>query len=157
MLQVNDGAKALDDLRWQMGRFVGYIGLVNFLGGRFTADQGATQLLMRELSDRGLDYMDDGSSPQSLAGDVAGGAGVGFVKAESRIDASKSPEAIDAALFRLESLARQNGVAVGFAAGLPDANERIARFAADLGRRGVALVPVSALVGAGASARGEKR
>jgi polysaccharide deacetylase 2 family uncharacterized protein YibQ len=155
VLQVNDGAKALDDLRWQMGRFVGYFGLVNFLGGRFTADQSATQLLMRELSDRGLDYMDDGSSPQSLAGDVAGASGVGFVKADIRIDASKSPEAIDAALFRLESLARQNGVAVGFAAGLPDANERIARFAADLGRRGVALVPVSALVGA--AARGEKR
>ncbi|HUO54457.1 MAG TPA: divergent polysaccharide deacetylase family protein, partial [Rhodoblastus sp.] len=33
VLRVDDGAKALDDLHWQMGRFVGYVGLVNFLGG----------------------------------------------------------------------------------------------------------------------------
>ncbi|WP_374546403.1 divergent polysaccharide deacetylase family protein [Rhodoblastus sp.] len=157
VLMANDGPKALDDLRWQMGRFVGYIGLVNFLGGRFTADRGATQFLMRELSDRGLDYVDDGSSPQSVAGEVAGASGVGFVKADLRIDASKSPEAIDAALFRLESLARQKGVAVGFAAGLPEANERIVRFTADLARRGVTLVPVSAVIGADTTARSEKR
>lgn len=157
VLMVNDGAKALDDLRWQMGRLVGYIGLVNFLGGRFTADRAATQLLMRELADRGLDYVDDGSSPQSLAGEAAGASGVGFLKADLRIDASRSAEAIDGALFRLEALARQKGVAVGFAAGLPEANERIARFAADLGRRGLALVPVSATFGAHAAARSEKR
>lgn len=157
VLRVADGARALDDLRWQMGRFVGYIGLVNFLGGRFTADRAATQLLMRELADRGLDFVDDGSSPQSLAGEAAGASGVGFAKADLRIDASRSVESIDAALFRLESLARQNGVAVGFAAGLPEASERIARFAADLGRRGVALVPVSAAFGASALAASEKR
>jgi polysaccharide deacetylase 2 family uncharacterized protein YibQ len=157
VLPVNDAARALDDLRWQMGRFVGYIGMVNFLGGKFTADRAATQGLMRELADRGLDFVDDGSSPQSIAGEVAGANGVSFAKADLRIDASKNPEAIDAALFRLESLARQQGVAVGFAAGLPEANERIARFAADLGRRGVALVPVSAVLGADNSARSEKR
>jgi hypothetical protein len=157
VLPANDGARALDDLRWQMGRFVGYFGLVNFLGGKFTADRAATEVLMRELADRGLDFVDDGSSPQSIAGEVAGANGVGFAKADLRIDASKSPEAIDAALFRLESLARQQGVAIGFAAGLPEANERIARFASDLARRGVALVPVSAVLGADATARSEKR
>jgi uncharacterized protein len=152
-----DSSKTLDDLRWQMGRFVGYFGLVNFLGGRFTADKDATQALMRELADRGLAYVDDASSPQSLAGDEAGAAGVSFGKADLRIDASKSPEAIDAALFRLESLARQKGVAIGFAAGLPEASERIARYAADLARRGVVLVPVSAVLGAETTARAEKR
>ncbi len=157
VLRVSDGTKALDDLHWQMGRFVGYVGLVNFLGGRFTADQAATQLLMRELADRGLDYVDDGSSPQSLAGAVATASGVGFAKADLRIDASRNPESIDAALFRLETLARQNGVAVGFAAGLPEASERIARFVAELKHRGVALIPVSAAVRLQALAAADKR
>jgi polysaccharide deacetylase 2 family uncharacterized protein YibQ len=156
-LQAGDSARILDDLHWQMGRFPGYIGLVNFLGGRFTADRPAIQALMRDLADRGLDYIDDGSSPQSLAGDVAGDNGVRFAKADLRIDASRNPEAIDAALFRLESLARQNGVAIGFAAGLPEANERIARFAADLARRGVVLVPVSAALGIASMTQSEKR
>ncbi|MCI4679955.1 divergent polysaccharide deacetylase family protein [Rhodoblastus acidophilus] len=157
VLRVGNGAKALDDLHWQMGRFTGYIGLVNFLGGRYTADQAATQLLMKDLAERGLDYVDDGSSPQSLAKDVAIANGVGFAKADLRLDASRDPASIDAALFRLETLARQNGVAIGFAAGLPDSIERIARFAADLKKRGVALIPVSAAIQAEALVSKEKR
>ena len=34
-------ADNLDSLRWQMGRFVGYVGIVNHLGGKFTADARA--------------------------------------------------------------------------------------------------------------------
>ena len=157
VLQAGDAVKASEDLHWQMGRFTGFIGLVNFLGGRFTADQASTQALMGELAERGLDYVDDGSSPQSLAGDIAAQAGVGFIKADVRIDEAKRPEAIDAALFRLENLARQKGVAVGFATGLPASNERIARFAAELAKHGLALVPVSDAVRAQGATANEKR
>jgi polysaccharide deacetylase 2 family uncharacterized protein YibQ len=152
VLKVADGGKAAEDLRWQMGRFVGYIGVMNFLGGRFTADSGATRSLMRELAARGLDFVDDGSSPRSLAGTIAGENGVGFVKADLRLDDSPRPETIDAALFRLEALARARGAAVGYVAGLPAASERIARFAAELDRRGVALVPLSSAIRAAPAA-----
>ncbi len=157
VLRVGDAARAIEDLHWQMSRFAGYIGLVNFLGGRFTADQDATQALMKELADRGLDYVDDGSSPQSLAMEAALANGVGFAKADLQLDAARGPAAIDAALFRLETLARQNGVAIGFAAGLPEASDRIARFAADLKRDGVVLIPVSAALGAEALVSSDKR
>ena len=157
VLMSGDSAKASEDLHWQMGRFTGYIGLVNFLGGKFTADRAATADLMAELAERGLDYVDDGSSPQSLASEAASEKGVGFVKADLRLDESKKPEAVDAALFRLEELARKNGVAVGFAAGLPEANARIARFANDLAKRGLALVPVSAALGAKTSTQGANK
>ncbi len=156
VLSAADSAKAAEDLHWQMGRFVGYIGVMNFLGGRFTANQVATQSFMREMAARGLYFVDDGSSPQSLAGAIASQNGVGFVKADLRLDESLQPEAIDAALARLESLAREKGFAVGYAAGLPAANERIARFAAGLERRGLALVPLSAAIRAGNSASGDQ-
>jgi polysaccharide deacetylase 2 family uncharacterized protein YibQ len=156
VLGVADGGKAAEDLRWQMGRFLGYIGVMNFLGGRFTADADATGALMRELAARGLDFVDDGTSPRSLAAKIADENGVGFVKADLRLDASPRPEAIDAALFRLEALARARGVAVGYVAGLPAANERIARFAADLDRRGLALVPLSAAIRAEPAAPNDK-
>ncbi len=152
VLPVADSAKMAEDLHWQMGRFTGYIGLVNFLGGRFTADRSATQALMADLAARGLDYVDDGSSPQSLASEVAGEKGVGFVKADMRLDESQQPGAVDLALFRLETLARRNGVAVGFAAGLPASAERIARFARELKGRDLVLVPVSAAIRAQKSA-----
>ncbi len=157
VLRVGDAAAALNDLHWQMSRFSGYIGLVNFLGGRFTADEAATQALMKEMAHRGLDYVDDGSSPQSLAREAALANGVGFAKADLRLDAERGPAAIDAALLRLETLARQNGVAIGYAAGLPAAIDRIARFAADLKRDGVVLIPVSAALRAEALVSNEKR
>jgi polysaccharide deacetylase 2 family uncharacterized protein YibQ len=146
VLGVADRGGTIEDLHWQMGRLVGYIGVMNFLGGRFTADRVATQALMAELAARGLDFVDDGSSPRSLAEVIAGENGVGCVKADLRLDDSQRPEAVDSALLRLQDLAREKGVAVGFASGLPEANERIARFAADLRRRGVALVPLSAAI-----------
>ncbi len=83
VLLAADSVKMSEDLHWQMGRFTGYVGLVNFLGGRFTADRPATQALMSELAERGLDFVDDGTSPQSLAGAVAGEKGVGFRESRS--------------------------------------------------------------------------
>jgi polysaccharide deacetylase 2 family uncharacterized protein YibQ len=157
VLAAGDPPKAEDDLHWQMGRFVGYIGLINFLGGKFTADRDAVAALMTDLSARGLDYIDDGSSPQSLAGDAATEKNVRFLRADVRIDEVARPEAIDAALLKLESLARQNGVAVGFASGLPATSERIVGFLGDLGRRGVVLVPVSTAFPAGDKKLGDKR
>ncbi len=157
VLRLGDAAATLNDLHWQMSRFSGYIGLVNFLGGRFTADEAATQALMKELANRGLDYVDDGSSPQSLAREAALANGVGFANADLRLDAARGAAAIDAALLRLETLARQKGVAIGYAAGLPEASARIARFAADLKRDGVVLIPVSAALRAEALVSNEKR
>jgi polysaccharide deacetylase 2 family uncharacterized protein YibQ len=49
-------------------------------------------------------------------------------------------------LTRLEALARRQGGAIGVAAALPASVERIARWSAGLEARGVALVPVSAMM-----------
>lgn len=140
-------AGAIDDLHWLMSRFSGYVGIVNFLGARFTADEGALTPALAEIASRGLSFLDDGTSPQSLVLHVAPRLSLPAARADVAIDAKSSPEAIDAALARLEALARQNGAAIGFASALPSALARITRFARDLERRGVALVPVSALIG----------
>ena len=138
----------IEDLHWLMGRVPGYAGVTNFLGGRFTADEGALAPTLREINERGLFYVDDASSPRSVAAAVAGRAGLAFARADLVIDADKSAESIDAALSRLEAAARKNGLAVGSATGLPVSIERIARFGRTLEERGVALVPVSAAAAA---------
>ena len=60
-------AENLDSLRWLMARFAGYVGVVNHLGGKFTADARALSPALGEIAARGLVYLDDGSSPRSLA------------------------------------------------------------------------------------------
>ncbi|MEA2840844.1 MAG: uncharacterized protein QOF41_2174 [Methylobacteriaceae bacterium] len=134
----------VDDLHWLMTRFPGYAGMTNFLGGRFTADEAALSPVLREARERGLFYIDDATSPRSIANAVASRTDVAFARADVVIDADKTPESIDAALSRLEVLAKKNGVALGSATGLPVSIERVARFARTLEDRGVALVPVSA-------------
>jgi polysaccharide deacetylase 2 family uncharacterized protein YibQ len=70
------------------------------------------------------------------------------------IDADPKPEAIEAALARLEALARQKHIAIGFASGLPAGVDRVARFAKTLEGRGIALVPLSAATTSTLSADG---
>jgi polysaccharide deacetylase 2 family uncharacterized protein YibQ len=134
----------VDDLHWLMARFPGYPGMTNFLGGRFTADEAALAPVLRETKERGLFYVDDATSARSIADKIAPRLDLPFARADVVLDADKTPDSVDAALSRLEALARKNGVAIGWATGLPVNIDRIARFARSLEDRGIALVPVSA-------------
>ena len=136
----------LDSLHWLMSRFAGYVGLVNYLGGKFTADARVLSPILGEIAARGLVYLDDGSSPRSVAREVASSLDLPSGTADVVIDANPAPEAVEAALTRLEALARRQGGAIGVAAALPASVERIARWSAGLEARGVALVPVSAMM-----------
>lgn len=141
----------VDDLLWLMSRFSGYAGVMNYLGGRFTADETAMYEALSEIARRGLFYLDDGLSPQSKAASVAKKLAAPFAKVDVVIDQSSTPQAMDVALARLESLARDKGAAIGFANATPASIARLARFARELEGRGVALAPVSAIAARGAA------
>ena len=137
----------VDRLHWLMSRFQGYVGISNFMGARFTASEPALAPVLREASQRGLIYVDDGTSHRSLAGQIASTSNLSFAKAEIVIDAVPTPPHIDRALSRLESLARERGIAVGIASALPASIDRIAAWAKAAEGRGIVLVPISAVAG----------
>ena len=135
----------IDRLHWLMSRFQGYVGIANQMGARFTSSEAALAPVLKEAAKRGLIYLDDGSSPRSLAGQIAGANNLPFAKAEIMIDAVTTPALIDRALARLEALAREHGSAVGMAQALPVSIERIAQWAKAAEARGVTLVPITAI------------
>ena len=137
----------IDKLHWSLGRFTGYVGIVNFLGGRLTADQEALTPILREFAGRGLMVIDDGSSPRSLLASGATRAQIPALKIDRVIDGVTRPDAIDKELAGLELLAREQGVAVASASALPISIDRIARWAQTLEARKITLVPVSAARG----------
>jgi polysaccharide deacetylase 2 family uncharacterized protein YibQ len=139
-------ADNLDSLRWLMSRFTGYIGVVNHLGGKFTADTRELTPVLREIAARGLGYLDDGASPRSVAPDVAAALAMPSARADVVIDANPTPEAIEAALARLLDRARERGSAIGVASASPMSVELLARWTNGLESKGVALVPLSALM-----------
>ncbi len=134
-----------DRLQWLMARFPGYVGIVNFMGGRFMSNEVSLSPVLKEIRSRGLLFMDDGTSGRSIAPQVADSIGLSHAKADVVLDAVQRAVEIDAALARLEKIAREKGSAIGSATALPVTIDRLARWAKAAEARGVTLVPVSAL------------
>lgn len=135
----------MDRLHWLMSRFQGYVGLINMMGARFTASEEAIAPVLHEAAQRGLIFVDDGSSSRSVAGRLAAANNLPFVKADMTIDSVPTPDEIDRALIRLEMAARARHFAVGIASALPVSIEHIAKWAKSAAARGVLLVPVTAV------------
>ena len=144
-------AENLNSLRWLMSRFTGYVAVVNHLGGKFTADARSMSPVLTEIAARGLGYLDDGASPRSVAPEVAQTLAMPSARADLIVDANPTPEGVEAALARLLDRARERGSAIGVASASPVSVERLARWANGLESKGVALVPLSALMSAGPS------
>ena len=121
------------------------LGIMNTMGARFTASEQSIVPILRETAKRGLIYVDDGSSPRSIASQIAGANKLPFAKADVTIDSVPTGAEIDKALVRLETIARERGSAVGYATALPVTVERAARWAKSLAGRGITLTPVSAI------------
>lgn len=130
-------------LHWIMTRLTNYVGVVSYMGARFTSSGEALAPVMEDLSRRGLLYLDDGSSTRSIAAGVADAARTPFARSELVLDATPTASEIDLRLLQLESIARSKGVAVATATALPISIERIAAWAKTLERRGLVLVPIS--------------
>ena len=115
----------IDRLYWHLSRFQGYAGIANFMGSRFVVADAAMQPIIREAAKRGLGYLDDGSAPRSVAPSLAAGQAMPFAKADLSVDAVPTAAEIDRALAKLESLAKERGIAVGVASALPISIERL--------------------------------
>lgn len=133
----------LENLRWAMGRLPGYVGLMNYMGGKLTADDKALAPILREAEQRGLGFLDDGSSSRSRVATVGGD--LRLARADLVLDATPRAELIDKALQQLEAVATSSGrIAVATASALPVTTERIAQWSRGLEARGILLVPASA-------------
>jgi polysaccharide deacetylase 2 family uncharacterized protein YibQ len=131
-----------ENLRWAMGRFTGYVAVMNYMGGKVTADDKTLSTILRDVDQRGLGFLDDGSSSRSRVTTVAGDARV--ARADLVIDGTPRADVIDRSLKQLETIATTSGrTAVATASALPVTIDRIAQWAASLEARGLLLVPVS--------------
>jgi uncharacterized protein len=135
----------LQNLRWILSRITNYTGVVNYMGGRFSADGEAMALLMDELGQRGLLYLDDGTSARSVAEEIARAKGVPFAAGDAVIDEDPQHGAILEKLDELERIARARGFAIGTGSALGVTVEAVAVWAGEVRKRGIELVPISAV------------
>lgn len=133
-------------LEWLMARFTGYFGVTNYMGAKFTASADALRPVLRQITRRGLVYVEDGSSARATSRKLARELGLTATAADLTIDAKPDAAAIDANLSRLETIALERGVALGVASALPVTMKRLVEWIKTLNSRGIILVPASATI-----------
>lgn len=133
----------VERLHWLMSRFQGYVGLIGYMGDKFTTSEKALTPILQDVARRGLLYVDDGTSPRSNAGQIAGSNNLQFARADIVLDSVPTRTEIDHALARLELAAREHGIAVGYASAQPATIAAITQWAKAVEQRGFALVPIS--------------
>jgi polysaccharide deacetylase 2 family uncharacterized protein YibQ len=134
------------NLHWAMSRITNYVGIVNFLGGKFIADPDAMKPVFDEIAARGLLFVDDGSIRNSMSDRVAQASLLPFSQAGVQIDAVRTRQAIGQRLEELAKEAKRTGLAIGFANAFSDSISMIAEFAAQAEKNGIEITPVSAVV-----------
>ncbi|MGA9599655.1 MAG: divergent polysaccharide deacetylase family protein, partial [Methylocystis sp.] len=83
-----------EDLHWLMSRFTGYVGLMSFLGSRFTANEQAFAPALEEIARRGLFIVDDGGSPQSLIPATAAKVSAPAARVDIVLDSRGTPQSL---------------------------------------------------------------
>ena len=135
----------LDRLLWSLSRGTGYVGVVDFLGSRFTTSRKHMRPVLEAINARGLLYLDSGSSPRSVSPIVANDVKLTWATATLTLDQRASRTEIDRKFGELEQRAKRDKRAIGIASPYPVSLERIATWVRQLEARGIAIAPVSAL------------
>lgn len=134
-----------DRLERVLSRTFGYVGVVGSGDSPIVSEEASLRPVLSALADRGLMFVGAGPPGESLVKRVAPEVGTPWAVANVILDAQLSAEAIDAALAKLEAIARNRAVALGIARAYPVTVDRLAAWASGLAERDIALAPVSAL------------
>lgn len=146
-LLVGDSQKVnMERLHRSMAKITNYTGVMNYLGGRYMSDAKMLEPILRDINDRGLLFLDDGSSAQSQAGVIAKTLAMPHAFGDIQIDEQVNRSAIMTRLDDLERLARRNGSAIGVASAFDESITAVSDWVSEATSRGIEIVAVSALV-----------
>jgi uncharacterized protein len=138
-------AEVLRRLRWDLGRFDGYVGINNHMGSRFTSDAQSMTPVIEELKARGLLFLDSRTIGNSAGVELARKLGVPHAARDIFLDNEISAGAIAQELAEVEEVARHHGSAVAIGHPHDATLDELTRWIASLPRKGFELVPISAI------------
>lgn len=147
LVSKDSAADNIKRLHESMARMTNYTGIMNYLGGRFLADPAALEPVMQEISNRGLLFLDDGSSAQSLSATFAKAFGGPHAFADVMLDQEVSKAAVLKKLDELERIALRKGSAIGVASAFDESIDAVTEWSRQAQDRGIEIVGVSVLAG----------
>ncbi|MGV3550300.1 divergent polysaccharide deacetylase family protein [Rhizobium sp.] len=145
LVSTDSAATNLKRLHESMGKMTNYTGVMNYLGGRFLANPEALEPVMQDISSRGLLFLDDGSSAQSLSATYAKAYASPHAFADLVLDQEVSKSAVLKKLDDLERIALRKGSAIGVASAFDESVDAVTQWAREAQNRGIEIVGVSVL------------
>jgi hypothetical protein len=139
-------AELVTRLRSQLRSFPGFVGINNHMGSLLTTDPERMAIVMAELRRLGLLFLDSRTTPQSVAALEADRMGVPHAQRDVFIDHDVDRVTVLRALQRAEGIARAHGHAVVIGHPHDVTLEALRTWLPTLEARGIALVPISAIV-----------
>ena len=146
-LQTNlSSSENINRLHFLLSVSMGNVGLLKMMGSNFVASEQALMPILKEIKNRGLIMIDDGSTKNSQIIRIGSNIELPQARGDILIDADPSRGGVANGLAELEKIAKQNKRAVGIASSLPNTISLIMTWTKTLGRKKIALAPVSAVV-----------
>lgn len=108
------------------------------------------ELVLRELDQRGLIFLDSLTTGSSVGAEVAAEFAIPFVSRDVFLDNEKDVAAIARTLQALEEKARADGTAIGIGHPYEETIEALRQWLPTLEEKGITLAPVSAIAADGA-------
>ena len=133
-------------LAWGLSRFKGYVGINNHMGSAFTGNAAGMAIVMDEMRQRGVLYLDSVTTQKSAGYLTAGQAGVPFIARDVFLDNEIDANSIDKRLAEVEQIARRQGHAIAIGHPHGATIEALARWLPKLEDAGFVLVPVSMII-----------
>ncbi|MFC4347654.1 divergent polysaccharide deacetylase family protein [Kordiimonas lipolytica] len=134
-------------LIWNLSRFDGFVGVNNHMGSLLTEDAGHMVQVMTYLKADGYLFLDSLTSPKSVGMSAAKATGVPTIARDIFLDNIQHRDAIEAQLAKAERIARVRGYSIAIGHPYQVTLETLKEWQKTLRAKGIALVPISQLVG----------
>ena len=131
---------------WGLSRFTGYVGVNNHMGSRFTADPAGMAVVMQEIKQRGLLFLDSVTTDHSAAPEAAHRQNIPFAQRQVFLDNEQTLDSIRQQLARTEAIAKKHGQAIAIGHPHDATLAALTAWLPTLEAKGFAIVPLTTLV-----------
>jgi len=129
-----------------LASFTGFDGVNNHMGSKFTSDAAGMNLVIDDLLERNLFFLDSRTSGKTVAQIIAGEKQLPSISRDVFLDDTPTPQAIHRQLEMAEHVARRKGYAVVIGHPHTATIDALEQWTADAAERGIDLVSVKALI-----------
>ncbi len=124
----------------------GILGVNNHQGSKATSDRATMKVVLGELKNQGLFFIDSRTTAASVARDMAQGMGVATARNDIFLDNSANVADIRAQIYKAFALAEKNGSVIAICHARTNTAKCWQQYAAEFKKTGITFVPVTELL-----------